>query len=226
MDINQEKLLVSASPPAAQQLPSRQQLRLAFAQEYQKSQQLRVDGAKERQKSQQLGADGAKKRQKLQQLLANCDEECQKSQQLLASSNRSVPVELLDIDLDIDLDERFPAIELPLDSLEYFDALVQSQSDVETRLQIVDRLQLELAESLRSLEDSLQQFPLDFGKSLLKEELLIENQQLDVLDRDILQESSDSPECGEIVKVIDKFLAQYLSGDYSQDDKFTATDTL
>ncbi|MBD1890644.1 hypothetical protein [Coleofasciculus sp. FACHB-SPT9] len=225
MSIHQKKLLVSASPPADKQLQSRQQLRIDLAQECQKSQQLRADGVKKRQKSQQLLANLPKTCQKLQQLLANSAEECQKSQQLRASSTRSVPVELLDIDLDIDLDERLPAIDLPLDSLEYFDALVQSQSDVETRLQMVDRLQLDLVESLRSLEDSLQQFPLDLGKSLLKEELLIENQQLDVLDRDILQESSDSPECGEIVKVIDKFLAQYLSGDYSEDDESTASDT-
>ncbi|MBD2743000.1 hypothetical protein [Coleofasciculus sp. FACHB-1120] len=226
MNIHQEKLLFSASPPAAQQLHSRQQLRLYLAQEYQKAQQLRADGAKERQKSQQLLANLPKTRQKLQQLLANSAEKCQKSQQLCANSNRSVPVELLDIDLDIDLDERLPAIELPLDSLEYFDALVQAQSDVETRLQMIDRLQLDLVESLRSLENSLEELSLDLGKCPLKEEQLIENQQLDTLDRDISQEAPDRLEGEKIIKAIDKFLAQYLSGDGSGNNASIASDTL
>lgn len=227
MNIHQKKLLVSASPPADKQLQSRQQLRIDLAQQCQKSQQLRADCLKKRQKSQQLLDNLPKTCQKLQQLLANSAEECQRSQQLRAISNRSVPADLLDTDdLDIDLDKRLPAIDLPLDSLEYFDALVQSQSDVETRLQMVDRLQLDLVENLRSLENSLKELPLDLGKLPPKEEQLIENQQLDPLDRDILQESSDKPELGEIVKAIDKFLVQYFGGDGSEDNESTASDTL
>jgi hypothetical protein len=222
MNIHQKKLLVSASPPADKQLQLRQQLRIDLTQECQKSQQLRADCAKKRQKSQQLQADFPKNREKLEQLRAKCAKACQKSQQLRASSNRSVPMELLDIDLD----ERFPAIEKsPLNSLEDFEALVQWQSGVDARLQMVDQLELELAENLRSLENSLEQLPLDLGKSPLKEEQLIENQQLDALDRDISQASPDSPEWEKVIKVIDKFLSQFFSGDRSENNESIASDT-
>jgi hypothetical protein len=226
MNIHQKKLLVSASPPADKQLQSRQQLRIDLAQECQKSQHLRADCAKKRQKSQQLQADFPKSREKLEQLRAKCAKACQKSQQLRASSNRSVPIELLDIDLDIDLDEPLRAIEKsPLDSLEDFEALVQWQSGVDARLQMVDQLELELAENLRSLENSIEQLPLDLGKSPLKEEQLIENQQLNALDRDISQESPDSPEWEKVIKAIDKFLSQYFSGDRSENKESIASDT-
>ncbi|MFE1747350.1 hypothetical protein [Coleofasciculus sp. H7-2] len=222
MKIHQKKLLVAASLPADKQLQSRQQLRIDLAQECQKSQQLRDDCAKKLQKLQQLQVDLPKSCQKLQQLLADSAKECQKSQQLRASSNRSVPIELLDFDLD----GRLPAIEKSsLDSFKDFEALVQSQFEVDARLQMIDQLELEVAENLRSLENSLEQLPFDLGKFPPKEEQLIENRQLDVLDRDISQESPDNPEWGKVIKAIDKFLAQYLSGDGSEDDEFIASDT-
>ncbi len=223
MNIHQKKLLISASPPADKQLQLRQQLRIDLTQECQKSQQLRADCAKKRQKSQQLQADFPKNREKLEQLRAKCAKACQKSQQLRASSNRSVPMELLDIDLD----EPLRAIEeSPLNSLEDFEALVQWQSEVDAGLEMVEQLELELAENLQSFENSLGELPLDLGKLLPPEDQLIENQQLDALDRDISQVSPDNPEWEKVIKAIDKFLTQYLSGDGSENNESIASDTL
>ncbi|MEW5856836.1 MAG: hypothetical protein AB1861_05585 [Cyanobacteriota bacterium] len=227
MKMYQKKPLISDSPPTDKQLQSRQQLRIDLAQEYQKAHQLQADGAKKRQKSQQLQADFPKNCEKFQQLRANCALARQKSQQLRASLNRGVLSEQLDCDSDFDVGQRFLAIEkLPLDSIEDFEALVQWQSEVDSCLEMVDQLELELAENLRSFEKSLEELPLNLGKLPPQAEPLIENGQLDALDRDISQESPGSPEWEKVVTAIDKFLSQYLSGDRSGNKEFTASDTL
>lgn len=222
--MHQKKPLISASPPTEKQLQSRQQLRIDLALECQKSQQLRADCVQKRQKLQHLQADLPKNCEKSRFLQDKCAQACQKSQQLRASSNRGVALELLDVDLDGSL----PAIEKsPLNSLSFedFEALVQWQSEVDACLEMVDQLELELAGNLRSLENSLEGLPLALSKLPPQEEALIENQQLDALDRDISQESPDTPEWEKVIKAIDKFLSQYLSGDEPDNRELIASDT-